>query len=453
LLDLLIANARLVDPDSGAVTFSDIHVRSGRISALVAGGSTCAAARKVVDAAEALVMPGLVDTHVHLTPEMSGRFGFRMLARAGVTTALDMAGPVAELKAALPRYGVGINLHSLESLRPGVNIADADPDRETLLRFSRQAADDGCFGIKILGGHYPLTPEATRRAIEVAAELGIHVAIHAGSTATRSDIAGLREAVDIAGDLPLHVAHVNSYCRGSHRDPVHEALEALALLDGRANLVSESYLSPYNANRTDLEPDGGPDGSFVSAIPGNTLARLGYTPDVAGLEAALRDGTAHMTVERGADMELVTGPEAWAEWQALDAKPRVMLPANSFPAQAFLATARAADSSPIVTALATDGGGIPRNDTLARGLGLVEAGLMPLAAFIARACRDPARRILRRDDIGEIAEGLRADLVIVDEAKRAARTTIYGGDVVFDGTAISPCGRAELNGQRVLTGG
>jgi hypothetical protein len=36
-----------------------------------------------------------------------------------------------------------------------------------------------------------------------------------------SDIAGLEELLELADSLPVHVAHVNSYCRGQHTgDPL-----------------------------------------------------------------------------------------------------------------------------------------------------------------------------------------------------------------------------------------
>ena len=41
----------------------------------------------------------------------------------------------------------------------------------------------GSLGIKLLGGHYPLTSEATARAIEVANQKKAYVAFHAGSLA------------------------------------------------------------------------------------------------------------------------------------------------------------------------------------------------------------------------------------------------------------------------------
>jgi len=203
------------------------------------------------------VLPGLVDTHVHLTPEISGRRGFRMLARAGVTSAQEMACPVDDVLAHAARFGSGIEVATLEALRPGKNIGSEDPSRDELARFVAAAKAKGYHGIKILGGHYPLTPEVTRAAIALAAGEGMRVAIHCGSTAAKSDLSRLVKAVELAKGNRLQVCHVNSYCRGTHHDPTLEARKALDLLDGRDNILSESYLSLFNAARSDLDEAGG----------------------------------------------------------------------------------------------------------------------------------------------------------------------------------------------------
>ena len=51
----------------------------------------------------------------------------------------------------------------------------------------------------------------------------------------------------------------------------------------------------------------------------------------------------------------------------------------------------------------------------------------------------------------DLVEGARADIVVLDEPKRAPRTVIYGGSVIYDDGTIMPCGRSELNGVPVAT--
>lgn len=439
--DLILRNARWVDTVSGDETVSDIGVAQGRIASVQATGES----RRSIDAGGALVLPGLVDTHVHLTPEISGRYGFRMLVRAGVTSAQEMAGPVDEVLAHAARFGSGIDVATLEALRPGKNISSADPSRDELARFIAAAKAKGCYGIKILGGHYPLTPEATRAAIALAAEADAHVAIHCGSTTAKSDLAGLVEAVALAEGNRLQVCHVNSYCRGTHHDPTLEARKALELLDGRDNLLSESYLSLFNAARSDLDDSGG----FASRIISQSLLRLGYEPDPDGLRRAFADERAHLNLGRYGEMHLVTGEEGWMEWSAKGRRERICFPVNSRPAQVILATAKGRDRDFVVDALASDGGGIPRNVTLDEGLRLVEMGLLSLADFVRKACEYPARRILRRDDIGVIREGARADLVMVDAAARKAVLVVARGEVLLESGTLRPGIATLVNGREV----
>ena len=61
-------------------------------------------------------------------------------------------------------------------------------------------------GDQTLGGHYPLTSEATARAIEVANQKKAYVAFHAGSLAKGSNIEGFLEAVELANGNCLHMA-------------------------------------------------------------------------------------------------------------------------------------------------------------------------------------------------------------------------------------------------------
>ena len=83
--DLLISGGHLVDPASGREGRFDLAIEGGRV-VRVEKEIDRGLARQVHDAAGCLVLPGLVDTHVHLTPATRSA-GFHMLAAAGVTTA------------------------------------------------------------------------------------------------------------------------------------------------------------------------------------------------------------------------------------------------------------------------------------------------------------------------------------------------------------------------------
>ena len=87
-----IRSKRVVTPDG--VRAATVHVRNGVIEA-VAGYNDLPSGKYVHDARESVVMPGLVDTHVHINePGRTDWEGFETVTRAaaagGVTTLIDM---------------------------------------------------------------------------------------------------------------------------------------------------------------------------------------------------------------------------------------------------------------------------------------------------------------------------------------------------------------------------
>ncbi len=90
MYDLLLKNGTLLDPTTGLRAAGDLAVTGARIAAVLEAGSD-AEARRVLDVAGLLVMPGFIDLHVHVFAGVS-HYGIDVdpacLAR-GVTTALD----------------------------------------------------------------------------------------------------------------------------------------------------------------------------------------------------------------------------------------------------------------------------------------------------------------------------------------------------------------------------
>ena len=89
--DLLIKNGYVVDYASAREGYFDVAVQNGMIAAVESsiGGS----AVQELDASGKLVLPGLVDSHVHASAWLGGSYAHTMLVKAGVTSALDMSGP------------------------------------------------------------------------------------------------------------------------------------------------------------------------------------------------------------------------------------------------------------------------------------------------------------------------------------------------------------------------
>jgi dihydroorotase len=62
--DLVIRNGRVIDPAQKIDKFSDVAIRAGRIAAIRPNIPTDAAAESL-DATGKLVVPGLIDIHLH----------------------------------------------------------------------------------------------------------------------------------------------------------------------------------------------------------------------------------------------------------------------------------------------------------------------------------------------------------------------------------------------------
>jgi dihydroorotase-like cyclic amidohydrolase len=241
--ELLLKGVHLVDPVSRIDGIRDIGIAEGRIAA-VEEAIAPASARKVEALTGKIAVPGIIDTHVHASPLAGGNSAHRMLARAGVTTALEMSGPVEAVWKLMAAHGAGLNLACVHAVAPGLTVENRHPSRRVLEKLLSQVVSAGALGLKILGGHLPLTPAATERCIDLAHRRGRYCAFHAGTTRAGSNLNGLLEAIALAGENRLHLAHINSYCRGQVKTAIEETMEAIEALEKHPNILSESNFSP-----------------------------------------------------------------------------------------------------------------------------------------------------------------------------------------------------------------
>jgi hypothetical protein len=432
--DILLKGGTFVDPLGSRVEAADLAVAGGRIAAL---GSDLdpGRAREVFDCRGLHVLPGIVDLHMHASTWLGGRAGHKMMAEVGVTTALDMSGPIDSVLDIARDHGVGLNIACIEAVRPGQTVQGADPGQAELRTLLETSLAKGAIGLKLLGGHYPLTPEATARTIELANQRHAYVAFHAGSLTQGSNIQGFHQAVELAGPHALHIAHVNSYCRGAVRPCMQETEEAVAALIAHPNLRTENYLSPMNG--TSAKCSGGAPESRVTQ---QCLAVGGFPPTEAGFEAAILAGWAQINLEAGGRVLLDSGAEARDYWRQRATDTTVSFAVNPPEPRLRLATARRPDGEFVVDAISTDGGGIPRNVIVDMGLALVALQALSLVDFARKASLNPAR-ILGLTNKGMLQPGADADLTVVRLERRRAELGIAAGRVIMHrGYA---CGRSS----------
>lgn len=428
----------MIDPVNRCSGLSDIGITSGKI-AEVAEDLDPSSSAQFFDVKGLHVLPGLIDLHVHVSSWLGGGFGHRMMAEAGVTTALDMSGPVESVLELAREHGAGLNLACLQYVRPGHTVRNINPERGELEELLQDALVRGAYGLKILGGHYPLSPEATARAIEVTRTRNAYLAFHAGSLETQSDLGGMLEAVDLICGHRATLAHINSYCRGRTKPCQEETEEALSALESNPNICSESYLSPFNG--TSAKCSGGVPESRVTLA---CLAAGGFEGTQKGLEEAILNGWAHINMEGGGRVTLGTGAKAAAWWRGKESDCTVSFAVNPDTPRLRLATARRKTGQFAVDAIITDGGGIPRNVSVEAGLSLVKLAGLSVEEFVLKTSYNPAQ-ILGLQNKGQLGVGSDADITVVDlESQKPVLSLSNGKVIMFKGYA---CG----TGTRMIT--
>ncbi len=430
--DLILKGARLVDPANKVDAVSDLAIKNGKIAA-VENNLVLHNAERTIDLDGKTIVPGIIDPHAHFTGEKLGARAYRMMTRAGVVTGVDQGGKMEDVFTSLAANGAGMNIAVNTDIRTYLpSPTEQNPTREDLQRSAEKAVKNGALGIKILGGGEstpPLTPQATQNAIQIANEMRIYVAFHVGTSATSSSLEGLEEAIALAGDNRLHIAHINSYCRGQVKDPVTEALESLNMLQGKQNIISESYISPYNSST----------GECVNGVPQNNVTKTclslrGYPVSEDGLRKAILDEYCLVQGDLGeSDTILLRKEEALRYWSNAKTHARVCFPVNVPEATIPLATRKDSRGEFIVDAICTDGGVAPRNVQVRSGLALVRFGALTLDEFVLKTSYN-ASRMFGMTHKGHLGPGADADITVLDLAKgEAVMSLALGKTIMIDG--------------------
>ena len=420
--DLVIKHGHVVDPANGINKLADVGFSGGKIIE-VGSDISLFEAKDWIDAEKLLVVPGVIDPHTHTVRPGSQGSAYKMLLRCGVTATMDMRGPVETFLKEMRDKGAGISAACCNAVFPEKDLPREKPDVGKIRDFIEERMTKGAFGIKIMGGHYPFSPEVTGSIFEECAKLRRYVAIHCGSTVTNSNISGLLEAVALAEGRPLHIAHVNAYCRGMVSDVLDELLQAMNALRDNPNIISESYLSVMNGTYCALDKEG----NIESRTTRNCLRMGGYPDTAAGLGKAIEDGFCIIYSLAGGEMRLLQPMDGHAHWRAHPAC-QCTFPVNNAMSLIGCATARRKDGSFVVDALCSDGGANPRNVIFRSGLLLVKARYLTLDDLVRKASLYPAR-MLGLTGKGHLSPGADGDVAVFDPVTGDAVYVLTGGIV------------------------
>ncbi|MGH9221422.1 MAG: amidohydrolase family protein, partial [Vicinamibacterales bacterium] len=432
--DLVVANGRVIDPESGLDAVRHVGIRNGTIDIL---SESPLPGVRVIDASGHVVSPGFIDLHQHGQQEES----YRMMVRDGVTSAFELEVGTADVAAwygardagQIVNYGVSVG-HIPARMKvlgdPGTGLLPAGiggsgtatdaqmVDMETILR---EGLAQGAVAMGFGSAYTPGAPMSEiERMFRVAAEGGAPAHIH-----MRGGLKGLQETLAAAASArsALHIVHVNS----SAGDEIDAFLAAItAARDAGQDVTTEAY--PYGAGMTEIQSalfddwQTWPDDRFALhqlVSTGERLTRVTFA------KARAAGGT---VIIHGRSEE---------QTRAAIASPLAMIASDGF---------------------IENGRGHPRTSgTYAKVLGkyVRDEKAVTLMDALRRMTLDPARRLEKRTPAmakkGRLKTGADADLTIFDPATVIDRSTyedasipsagipyvIVGGQVVVDGGAVT----------------
>ena len=257
--DLVIANGRIMDPETGADAFRHLGITGGRIVILSEAPIT---GKRTIDATNLIVAPGFIDLHEHGQNEES----YSLMVRDGVTSALEIevgTGDIAAWYAArekgqIVNYGASVG-HIKARMKvlgdPGTGLLPAGVGGTGIATEAQQAEMEAILrkglaeGAVAVGFGSAYTPGANmaeiQRMFKVAAEGGASAHIH-----MRGGVAGLDStiAAAAAAGAKLHFVHINS--SGDTSLTTFLAHIKAAQANGQ-DVTTEAY--PYGAGMTEIQ--------------------------------------------------------------------------------------------------------------------------------------------------------------------------------------------------------
>ncbi len=264
--DVVIANGRVMDPESGLDAVRNVGIRGAKIMAI---SSSRLEGKQTIDAQGLVVAPGFIDLHEHGQEPRNYQFQ----AHDGVTTSLELEVGTADVDQwyarregkSLINFGVSVGhipvrMKVMKDAGTFLPVGDAARRQATPAEL-QQINDDIENGLRrgalAVGMGINYTAAATHDEIvdvfRLAAKYGasVHVHLrHAGLQEPTTGLVGIEEVIAAAAatGAPLHVVHITSM--GLKNTPRLITMVKGARASG-IDVTTECY--PYTAGSTQLE--------------------------------------------------------------------------------------------------------------------------------------------------------------------------------------------------------
>ena len=387
-LDLVLRDARVYTP--GGIVEGGLAIEDGRI-VRISKDTNLPPASTEIDLNGHLVLPGMIDVHVHLRDqELSYKEDFftgtAAAANGGITLVIDMPN----------NRPVTMSLESLEERmriareRSVVNVGFYSAFPENIKEMSRIIRDGGALAFKFfmsqqIGGINPLDEEKLKEAFKEAANLGVPVAVHAEDSKLIMDgMSRLGHSEELDDYIGVHSPEVEA-------EAVTHALKISRETGARVHFC---HISSAEGMRAIRKAKGGGLPVTFEVTPYHLLISAQYMRRLSAV--ALSNPPAR--TERDID-------ELWA---SLCGGVVDVLASDHAPHTVEEKSERS------IWHVKT---GVPGLETmLPLMLTKVNEGRLELSTLVRAMSRNPSR-IFGINDRGELKEGAFADLVVVDLKK------------------------------------
>jgi len=264
--ELVIANGRVMDPESGLDAVRNVGISGGKIRAISTGALQ---GKSTLDAKGLVVAPGFIDLHEHGQEPRNYQFQ----AHDGVTTSLELEVGTDDVDKwyaeregkTLINFGASIG-HIPVRMRvmkdPGIFLPSGDAAHrqatpEELTQIEKEVAKGLQSGALAVGMGINYTEAATHQEIldifRVAAEHGASVHVHVRYAGIKEPITGLAAIEEVvaaaaATGASLHVVHITSI-------GLMDTPQLIGMVEGarRHGLDATTECYPYTASSTRLE--------------------------------------------------------------------------------------------------------------------------------------------------------------------------------------------------------
>jgi N-acyl-D-aspartate/D-glutamate deacylase len=292
--DVVIANGRVIDPESGLDAARFVGIRNGKIEAISA---TPIAGKTTIDAKGLVVAPGFIDLHAHGQDDEN----YRIFALDGVTTALELEVGTEDVPAfyrsregkALINFGASsshIRARMVVMKDPSTGLLPTGPGghevatEAQIAEVKRRVEAGLAAGALGVGMGLQYTPAATRYEVlemfRAAAPYHAPVFVHVRSFGTKEPGSSVESFLEVIGasavtGAPVHIVHLNSMSLESTPKTLAIVQEAR---DRGIDVTTEAY--PYIAGMTEIgsalldQYVGAPDSVMQRIMLVSTGARL-----------------------------------------------------------------------------------------------------------------------------------------------------------------------------------